>query len=268
MGNSDSRPTLYVPSEVVLFMEDCKRVPFGKTNLSLRRWLWSDEAVDAHFLESCHNFVQYILPTDTISEFVAQAPTVSQNDVLRSESSFAMLDSIVKSATLMLSFWGIRLVHFQVPTTATDAWSVYKPLAQYAWSLTLSEYARPALSNIAKHGHNVLRMTRLVKCLRLFGLRSLAMEALLLLNEILKMIDQVQENEAAHTSVYTIEDDKSTQQITVFSNKFLADEFLLLRNNTELPDDAERLYFMTVSNVQQFDLLDFATHVQKLWATN
>lgn len=266
MGNSEtSLREAELPSDLSLLLNDCHKVPFGKSGMTLRRWFWSPEAVSVHFLETAHDYIQYILPIDTKSQYNPDSPVVAEKDIWSMPFGMTQTDSIVKAATMMLSFWGIVIGRFQAPTSSQDAWSINKPLSQYGLTLVLSDDASKALANVAEKPHNILRMTRLVKCLRLFGLFAFATEALLMLNQILKMASELNTrtvNTYEGVSVFIVKGNGTAEQ-NIFFNKYLAEEYSLLA--LERDSDTERLYFESIADTNKSDFLDHIRHVQKIW---
>ena len=187
-------------SKVDNILDNRAAVPFGKSGLPLNRWMWSnDEALSVKFLEREHNFIQWILPTDQQSQYNEDAPVMNERS--RKEAMYwsrHRLDNIVCAAVLMLSFFGWLVVF-------TDNVPVTVPGPGHD----------RACANIAKHRHNVLRMTRLVRSLRIFGLNYFSMLAALSVNQ--SLVD------AGITggSAYIMEKVPDV----VFANEFIAREF-------------------------------------------
>jgi hypothetical protein len=208
MGSGTSSSANHVASTLEPFshadnvLDNRVAVPFGESGLPLNRWFWtSAEALNVKFLEREHNFIQWILPTDQRSQYNEEAPVMTDRSCREAMLwSRHRLDNVVTAAILMLSFYG---------------WLVVFQEGQSSPLIVPGPGHAQASANVAKHRHNVLRMTRLVRSLRIFGLHSFSMQAASVLNQTLVDIS------AFGGSAYIM--DKMPD--IVFANEYIAREF-------------------------------------------
>ena len=111
-------------------------------------WFYSNQQ-----LEYCHNYIQWMFPTDKISLYNPWAPTLTQDDLLYFKTDKIQKNMMV-SLNIMLEFYGF-------------IWDGDKIVFLDANREHLNYWMYP-------DSHNYLRITRILKSLKLFGLEDLA----------------------------------------------------------------------------------------------
>lgn len=107
-------------------------------------------------LEEGHDFVQWLLPTQTMSQCNGDAPVLDAETIKALKSSVAFQVRFSKAVALMLNFWEIEFIK------GMDDKINIRTLKQtrYPWS-----YSRD---------HNHLRMARMMESCRLLGMPETA----------------------------------------------------------------------------------------------
>ena len=105
---------------------------------------------DDHWLEACHNYIQWLFPTLEHSRVTPDAP-VLDGAVIEAFKSDDLLRSHLRAALIrILSFYGLKMT---------------------AAGLTKGPNWEQRKSNwFTENTHNSLRMTRILKCLQTLGL--------------------------------------------------------------------------------------------------
>ena len=123
-------------------------------------------AFDDDDFEGCHNWVQWAFPTRTPSQFNPTAPIIDDDfvlDVLHEATHFVAKLNTAKLAALYMYHMGFEvfksLRYVSIPTYRIEAPTMTAPLA---WE--------------TPDNHNMLRFTRIIESLRLFGNDALAAE--------------------------------------------------------------------------------------------
>jgi Opioid growth factor receptor (OGFr) conserved region len=112
-------------------------------------WAW-----DVEELECTHDYIQWLFPLDEQSRFNTDAPIVNE-DILRSfQSDRQLLENLLTSLTVMLKFYGLQYIN----ETKQIERSADYPIRKQEW--------------VNNFDHNYLRITRILKCLMIFGLAA------------------------------------------------------------------------------------------------
>lgn len=107
-------------------------------------WGWSDA-----MLEGCHDFIQWMFPLDEPSAFNPDAPLVTEADRVAFHREPALRSAVRQSLSAFLAFLGLTL--------APDG------------TIVRAENFHRRLSIWKYPNHNWLRITRVLKSLRLLG---------------------------------------------------------------------------------------------------
>jgi hypothetical protein len=107
-------------------------------------WNWPDEE-----LESCHDFIQWMFPLDEPSAFNPDAPLVTKEDQAAFRADPQLQKAMRRSFSVFLAFLGLTL--------AQDG------------SVARAENFNRRISLWKHPNHNWLRITRVLKSLRLLG---------------------------------------------------------------------------------------------------
>jgi hypothetical protein len=110
-------------------------------------WGWSDDE-----LEECHDFIQWMFPLDEPSAFNADAPLVTEEDRAAFRAEPQLQAAMRQSLSVFLAFLGL---------TITGDGRVIRA-DNFNQRLALWKY----------QNHNWLRITRVLKSLRLLGFES------------------------------------------------------------------------------------------------
>lgn len=106
-------------------------------------------------LEANHNYIQWLFPIGTLGmNYDSQPLQYHEYKNLRNDENFRGL--LIKSFELMLDFYGMRL------TTKEDG----------TVKITRTEGYKARYTNLLQRSHNLLRITRILKCLGYFGLSA------------------------------------------------------------------------------------------------
>lgn len=128
--------------------------------------IWQQDHV---WLEKTHDYIQWLFPLIEGSRFHAQAPILTESDILVFRNSETLRENLSKSLNLMLDFYGLSLVekeNNQVEIILSASFSQRKQIWVH-WG-----------------NHNYMRITRILKCLRLVGLDIYAQAFFKCLQEI------------------------------------------------------------------------------------
>lgn len=110
-------------------------------------------------LEHIHNYIQWLFPIDTPSEHHFEAPVITKSDVelLDGQVLSQIQTNMVRSLSVMLQFYGFTLLQTQPsPVIIKQNFDIKKE----NWCVT--------------YNHNQLRITRILKSLRIFALEQYA----------------------------------------------------------------------------------------------
>jgi hypothetical protein len=110
-------------------------------------WWWSDDE-----LEHCHDFIQWMFPLDEPSAFNSDAPLVTEEDRAAFRDDERVQAAMRRSFSVFLRFLGLALTPDGTVIRGDNFQS---------------------RSSLWRHpNHNWLRITRVLKCLRLLGFEA------------------------------------------------------------------------------------------------
>ena len=116
-------------------------------------WQWDHEQ-----LESSHDYIQWLLPLDVDSNFNPDAPLLTREDQEAFKSNDILQSHVRRSVELLLNFLGLAF-------SAPDRAGPVKPIVKAShFEARKGLWAHP--------NHNWLRITRILKSLRLLGLEN------------------------------------------------------------------------------------------------
>ncbi len=124
----------------------------GKKTLSLQK-MWNFSRFQ---LEHIHDYIQWMFPLDKASSFNPLAPILTKNDIEFIQKSPDIQSNLLKSFEVMLNFYG-----FELDTQAV----VVRQIKSKPWM---------ARHWLKRNNHNLLRVTRILECLSLCGLKKYA----------------------------------------------------------------------------------------------
>lgn len=102
-------------------------------------------------LESQHDFIQWLFPSEEASKFNPDAPVLSRPEFEELRRHPVAVEGVLRAFVRMLSFYGLQLSAPNVVSKGPN------------WDQRYSNWALGA-------GHNDLRITRIIKCLVLLSL--------------------------------------------------------------------------------------------------
>ena len=111
---------------------------------------WSDEE-----LERTHDYIQWLFPLTERSAFNSQAPTVDAETIQEFRARPELRENLRASFVRMLAFFGFSLLEDE-PLRVVPA----------------DDFAGQAQNWLTPSNHNHLRITRILKALRLLGLEE------------------------------------------------------------------------------------------------
>ena len=100
-------------------------------------------------LETDHRYIQWLLPTRTTSKYNPYAPILTEDDVKAINGDARMRQTFAMGLNKMLTFWGIM-----------------------TWDTRRQVYWLGMPGSPVKLDHNMLRVTRMLECVQLFGLKQ------------------------------------------------------------------------------------------------
>jgi len=128
-------------------------------------------------LESCHNYIQMLFPVPEGSAFSWEAPIINREtmDAFRSRSE--LRESLRRSFKRMLSFYGFEVAHQARSTQdATPSLAPGAPsnnVASLEYHIVRSSDWEVCFKNwVHRSDHNHLRISRILRCLRILGLQK------------------------------------------------------------------------------------------------
>lgn len=138
----------------------------GKDNVG--RTLNEIYSFDYHKLEYTHDFIQWLFPTNEISRFNPNAPVVFNQIAEQFETSEIAKKNLHKSFCLMLDFYGLEI--------------------EKNGQIKIGNRFNNRSENWINSGnHNYLRITRILKSLKLLGLKKQAIEFQRILLEVYEL---------------------------------------------------------------------------------
>lgn len=111
-------------------------------------------------LELSHNYIQWLFPLTTKSEHNSQAPVLTDEDIKILSTNAIAKKNMIRSLMLMLRFYGLEIIEYsqdniEISPIDDSSANCFEIRSRY-W--------------LRKENHNYLRITRIMKSLRLFGL--------------------------------------------------------------------------------------------------
>jgi hypothetical protein len=158
-GRWDDKKEIKVSSEIVDFFEGVGVDGAG-------RFLEDILEEDFEWMESCHDYIQWLFPLREPSNFNPEAPLLTDEDVTYLRNAFAHRAPItlkfLQGADKFLAFLGIDW------DWVFDSFNGYK----------LTEDFEQRKYTWMEFNHNALRITRFLSCLSILGFNTLATELL------------------------------------------------------------------------------------------
>jgi hypothetical protein len=114
-------------------------------------WSWDDGR-----LEESHDYIQVLFPLPVASRFNSRAPLLDDATLARFRTDDVIHANLLKSFQMMLHFYGFRLDEQTGEVVEAD------------------NFAERAPEWLFPEDHNHLRITRILKCLTLCGLKDQA----------------------------------------------------------------------------------------------
>lgn len=126
-------------------------------------WKWNIEK-----LEKEHDYIQWMFPVYRRSRFNIFAPTLKKSTIEQFRNNEKIKENMIKSLDVMLKFYGFELVQYgDIIDISTD--DNFKD-RERQW--------------ITERNHNFLRLTRMLKSLKILGLEDYSKELLSTLERI------------------------------------------------------------------------------------
>jgi hypothetical protein len=115
-------------------------------------WAWDFEK-----LECAHDYIQWLFPLPEKSAYNLDAPVVNEAIIQEFQRNPCLRQNLLRSLTTMLRFYGLQRYKSTEGKLVIDKSEDY-PTRKREW--------------ICKFDHNYLRITRILKCLTIFGLQD------------------------------------------------------------------------------------------------
>jgi hypothetical protein len=122
-------------------------------------WAWPDER-----LEGAHDYIQWLFPLQEPSAFNASAPILTECDIAAFRNDALLAGSLRRSLECMLGFFGLEDTGSEIRMSPS--------------------FRTKAARWLVPGNHNHLRLTRILKSLRILGLEHEAMQLFRALEEI------------------------------------------------------------------------------------
>jgi hypothetical protein len=135
---------------LILFYSGERSDDRGRTLTQI--WEWDFEE-----LECTHDYIQWLFPLPEQSAYNSNAPIVDDNVVRAFEHNSLLRQNLHRSLTVMLRFYGLQIQQTDRGTVVVTKSAAY-PERQREW--------------LCPFDHNYLRITRILKCLMVFGLEE------------------------------------------------------------------------------------------------
>lgn len=160
-------------------------VPFylGKQQDSQGRMIQEIWAWDFRELEGVHNYIQWLFPLPEKSAFNPDAPIVNNEVIEAFQNDPTLRHNLLQSLTVMLRFYGLQR----------------QEISQEKVIITQSEdYPNRKREWMSPSNHNYLRITRILKCLMIFGLEHEAQAFYKCLQQVYKESDSIGDKTLQH----------------------------------------------------------------------
>ncbi len=105
-------------------------------------------------LESTHDYIQWLFPLEQPSRFNPNAPLLTQADLDEFHHSPILKNNLLRSLDVMLEFYGFHREHQEI--------------------LPKGDFAQRSIYWLNPGNHNYLRISRILKSLRLLGMEGYA----------------------------------------------------------------------------------------------
>lgn len=115
-------------------------------------WAWDFET-----LEAVHDYIQWLFPLAERSAFNLNAPLVDQTVIQAFHDQPSLRQNLLRSLDVMLRFYGL-----QRQSESTTGIAVTR----------LDSYSDRQSIWVSRFNHNYLRITRMLRCLMMFGLEN------------------------------------------------------------------------------------------------
>ena len=142
-----TRPSLPIRSPLVAFTLGERPDDAGRQLTAIQSW-------DDTRLEAVHDYIQWLFPLPERSAFNPDAPLLSAADIKAFQDSAELRGRLLASFRRMLAFYGLALDE-----------SAHEPRVTPA-----PDFPRQAGNWLRPGNHNLLRLTRILRCLTLLGL--------------------------------------------------------------------------------------------------
>lgn len=119
-------------------------------------------------LEYVHDYIQWMFPLKEFSFYNPTAPLVCDQDIVEFCANRSLYENLLKSFYIMLKFYGL--------TIDDNKFSIIKD----------STFPERSAVWLSKHNHNFLRISRIIRSLKLFRANDYADEFFKCLEEIYK----------------------------------------------------------------------------------
>ena len=156
-----------MPSPIIKFYESTGTDDQGRTLDQILGW-------DFDELESVHNYIQWLFPLTDRSSANWNAPVLTQADIEIFQSSDVVRKNLLRSFSRMMSFYGFE-VNQQGDAAMQkriDIDSINPGGNKPVFLQKSHEFPKRATNWLTRGNHNFLRLTRIMKSLRLANLDS------------------------------------------------------------------------------------------------
>lgn len=149
------------PSPLLTFYQGCGTDRRGRLLAGILAW-------DDERLELVHDYIQWLFPLPERSGFNPHAPILSDQDVAAFTADAALRGRLLDAFRRMLGFYGFALDEPADPSSGDPAANA--PVVRPAGPASLDRIR----AWLAPGDHNLLRVTRILRCLHLLGLQPYA----------------------------------------------------------------------------------------------
>lgn len=110
---------------------------------------------DLSMLEDSHSFIQWLFPTFNQSQFVDMKHSLTMAELESMRGDPYIIEQFIKAYVMMLNFYGLQLTDVYEGTVALHP---------------DEQFSRQRFAHLSRHGHNRLRITRILIALGHFNL--------------------------------------------------------------------------------------------------